>query len=370
MGTNGERLNELALSLRRATQVASRHEASGRHAPGVPAVTRPVEVRPGSLADVPRRRIGHSDIVIPPVALGTSVFGWTMDRPTSVAVLDHYVDVGGEFIDTADNYAAGMSETMIGNWMRARRARDRVTLATKVGRGSEFPGLGRAAIHGAVDASLERLGTDHVDVLYFHIEDRAVPLEDSLAAAHELIQAGKVRVLGASNFSGARLVEARVLSAMGLPRFETIQEHYNLMHREEYEADISLAAGSQGLGVLPHYALAHGFLGGAYRRRADGIGNARRARAGQYLNRRGLRVLSVLDRISAQRGVSTARIALAWLLARPGVVAPVVSADSLVHVDELAAATTLLLDPEEIADLDRVSAPERRRNRELNRQVD
>jgi aryl-alcohol dehydrogenase-like predicted oxidoreductase len=323
-----------------------------------------------SLAGIPRRAIGSSSLSIPPVALGTSVFGWTMDRPTSTAVLDRYIDLGGEFIDTADNYAGGMSETMIGNWMRARRSRDLVTIATKVGRGSEYPGLGRASMHAAVHASLGRLGTEYIDVLYFHIEDRTVPLEDSLAAAHELIQAGKVGVLGASNFSGGRLFEARVLSVMGLPRFETIQEHYNLMHREEYEGDVALAARSQGLGVLPHYALAHGFLGGEYRRRADGIGNARRARAGQYLNRRGLRVLSVLDRISALRGVSNAQIALAWLLARPGVVAPVVSADSLGHVDELVRAASLQLTATEIAELDRVSSPDRRGNREFGRQAD
>lgn len=360
--SNGERLGELAQSLRRVAQGSHRHES-------VSATNHSPRERPLELHEMPRRELGNSGLSIPPIALGTSVFGWTVDRPTSVEVLDRYLEVGGELIDTADNYAAGMSETMIGNWMRARRARDRVTIATKVGRGSDFPGLGRASIHGAVDASLGRLGTDHIDVLYFHLEDRSVPLEDSLSAAEELIRAGKVRVLGASNFSGGRLVEARVLSAMGLPRFETIQEHYNLMHREEYETDISLAARSQELGVLPHYALAHGFLGGAYRRRADGIGNARRARAGQYLNRRGLRVLSVLDRISAQRGVSTARIALAWLLARPGVVAPVVSADTVAQVTELASAATLQLDPQEIAELDRVSAPERRRNRELGHPV-
>lgn len=365
MTSNGERLGELARSWRRVTHGTARQSASEAPRHGGPEPAAPV-----SLVDVHKRRIGQSALEVPPVALGTSVFGWTVDRPTSVAVLDRYLDLGGTMIDTADNYAAGLSETMISNWMRARRARDRVVLATKVGRGSEFPGLSRAAIHSAVDASLERLGTDHIDVLYFHIEDRTVPLEDSLAAAHELMQSGKVRVLGASNFSGASLVQARVLAAMGLPRFETIQEHYNLMHREEYENDISLAARSQGLGVFPHYALAHGFLGGAYRRRADGIGNARRARAGQYLNRRGLRVLTVLDRISARRGVSQACIALGWLLARPGVVAPVVSADTVEHVNELAAAASLRLSADEIADLDRVSAPERRGNRELHRQAD
>lgn len=305
---------------------------------------------------VPSRTLGDSAIDVFPIALGTSVFGWTVDRGMSLRILDRFHAAGGNLIDTADNYAAGQSEVMIGNWMRFRNTRDAVRVATKVGRGSDYPGLSRSGIIAAVDASLERLRTDRIDVLYFHLDDETTPLEESLSAAGELIAAGKVLSLGASNFRAHRLMEARVLTAYGLPRFESIQEHYNLMRRTEVEGDIALVAQAQGLSLLPHFALAHGFLAGEYRRRADGIGNARRARAGQYLNRRGMRVLSVLDRVAAQQGVSNAQIALAWLHAKPGVTAPVVSADSLQHVDEMMAAPRVELTPGQLEELDRVSA--------------
>ncbi|MEB4615871.1 aldo/keto reductase, partial [Leucobacter sp. M11] len=319
----------------------------------------PAERRP-----VTDRALGDSGIDVFPIALGTSVFGWTVDRGMSLRILDRFSELGGTLIDTADNYAAGQSEVMIGNWMRFRRSRDAVRIATKVGRGSEYPGLSRAGIIAAVDASLERMRTDRIDVLYFHLDDEGTPLEESLSAAGELIAAGKVLSLGASNFRAHRLMEARVLTAYGLPRFESIQEHYNMMRRAEVEGDIALVAQAQGLSVLPHFALAHGFLAGEYRRRADGIGNARRARAGQYLNRRGMRVLSVLDRIAAQQGVSNAQIALAWLHAKPGVVAPVVSADTLAHVDEMMSSPAIELTPGQLEELDRVSAVTRSTSRD------
>ncbi|WGD38257.1 aldo/keto reductase [Lysinibacter sp. HNR] len=305
-----------------------------------------------------RRPIGQSDLRVYPVALGTSVFGWTVDRQMSMGILDRFFLLGGNFIDTADNYAAGQSEMMIGNWLRTRGTRDRVVLATKVGQSVDNPGLKRQGILRAVEASLERLQTDHIDLLYFHFDDPFVPLEDSLAAAHELIESGKVRYLGASNYSGPRLMEARILAANGLPRFEAIQEHYNLLHRKKFETDAALAAGSQQLGVIPHFPLAHGFLGGEYRTRSDGVGNARRMRAGQHINRHGFRVLSVAEKIAARHGVGPASIALSWLLAKPNIVAPVVSADTLAHVDAMIASADLGLTSDEKNDLDRVSANE------------
>lgn len=329
---------------------------------GIPA-TQPISTAAAGV----RRPIGESGLSVTPIALGTSVFGWTVDRGMSQRILDRFLELGGNLIDTADNYASGQSEVMIGNWMRSRGSRDRVTVATKVGRGSEFPGLSPAGIRSAVDASLERLQTDRIDLLFFHLDDDQVPLEDSLAAAHELIAAGKVRALGASNFRAHRLMEARVLTAYGLPRFECIQEHYNLMHRAEVEGELAMVAAAQGLSLLPHFALAHGFLSGDYRRRADGIGTARRARAGQYLNRRGMRVLSVLDRIAAQLDADNAQVALAWLHAKPGVVAPVVSADTVAHVDAMMATPDLVLSPNQLQELDRVSALDRRSGRENHR---
>ncbi|MFC4223215.1 aldo/keto reductase [Lysinibacter cavernae] len=309
-----------------------------------------------------RRPVGHSDLRVFPVALGTSVFGWTVDRQTSMSILDRFFLLGGNFIDTADNYASGQSEMMIGNWLRTRGSRDRVVLATKVGQSVDNPGLKRRGILAAVEASLERLQTDYIDLLYFHFDDPFVPLEDSLAAAHELIESGKVRYLGASNYSGSRLMEARVLSANGLPRFEAIQEHYNLMHRKEYETDAALAAGAQQLGVIPHFPLAHGFLGGEYRSRADGVGNARRMRAGQHITRHGFRVLAVVERVAHEHGVSPATVALAWLLSKQNIVAPVVSADTLAHVDDMISSTDLRLTEQQLNDLDRVSAYSARRH--------
>ncbi len=305
-----------------------------------------------------RRPIGRSELRVYPVALGTSVFGWTVDRQMSMSILDRFFLLGGNFIDTADNYAAGQSEMMIGNWLRTRGSRDRVVLATKVGQSVDHPGLTRRGILSAVELSLERLQTDYIDLLYFHFDDPFVPLEDSLAAAHELIESGKVRYLGASNYSGSRLMEARILAANGLPRFESIQEHYNLLHRRGFERDAAVAAGAQQLGVVPHFPLAHGFLGGEYRTRAHGVGNARRMRAGKHINRHGFRVLGVVERIAARHGVGPASIALAWLLAKPNVVAPVVSADTLGHVDAMIASTDIQLSQEELRELNRVSSTE------------
>jgi aryl-alcohol dehydrogenase-like predicted oxidoreductase len=319
------------------------------------AASAPAEPTGSARTIVAPRRLGDSDIEVFPIGLGSSVFGWTVGRPDAARILNRFTELGGDFIDTADNYGGGYAETIIGGWMAARRNRDRLVVATKVGRNADLPGLRRANVLKAVDASLERLRTDRIDVLYFHFDDDSVPLEDSLGAAHELIQAGKVRSLGASNFSAARLLDARVLVANGLPRFSSIQEEYSLVSRSRFEGDVALAARAQGLGVVPHFALAHGFLTGAYRTRADGIGTARRQRAAQYITRPGLRVLGVVEHIAETRHITPATVALAWLLARPGVVAPVVSADEPEHVDAMIAAASLVLEPSERAALDRVS---------------
>lgn len=301
------------------------------------------------------RRIGESELVVYPLALGGSVFGWTSDAPTSVAVLDRFAALGGNFIDTADSYSGGRSELIIGGWMRAKRNRDSIVLATKIGRNQDNPGLGPVSMVRAVEASLERLGTDHVDLLGFHDDDPGVPLDESLATAEWLISSGKVRYLTFSNYSAERLIEARILSATGLPKVVAIQTHYNLMHRAEFEGDLRIVASAQSLAVLPYFALASGFLTGKYRTKVDLATTVRGARAGEYLGRRGNRVISALERVAAEQRTSPATIALAWLLAKRNVVAPVASASRPEQVDALMAAAGIRLTRAQMLELDRVS---------------
>ncbi|MEN2737239.1 aldo/keto reductase [Microbacterium sp. X-17] len=311
--------------------------------------------RTGPLSIIAPRRIGESDLAVYPLSLGASVFGWTADGDTSLAILDRFASRGGDFIDTADSYVGGRSEVLIGKWMHERRNRDDMVVATKVGRHHENPGLGSVSIVRAVEASLERLQTDHIDLLYFHDDDTEVPLEDSLATAEWLIETGKVRYLGASNFSADRLIEARVLASAGLPKFVAIQTQYNLMHRAEFESALRIVAAAQGLAVMPYYALANGFLTGKYRSKSDLSADARSVRASAYVNRKGMRVLAVLDRIAAEHGVSAASVAIAWLLAKRTIVAPVASASRPEQVDGLMAAAGIRLTRAQMLDLDRVS---------------
>ena len=309
----------------------------------------------GPLSIIAPRRIGESELTVYPLSLGASVFGWTADGETSLAILDRFAELGGDFIDTADSYVGGRSELLIGKWMHERGNRDRVTVSTKVGRHHENRGLGAVSIVRAVEASLERLQTDHIDLLYFHDDDPETPLEDSLATAEWLIESGKVRYLGASNFSADRLIEARILASSGLPKFVAIQTQYNLMHRTEFESAPRIVAAAQGLGVMPYYALANGFLTGKYRSKGDLTAGARSVRASAYVNRRGQRVLAALDRIAAEHRVAPATIALAWLLAKRTVVAPVASASRPEQVDALMAAAGVRLTRAQMLELDRVS---------------
>ncbi|WP_431247738.1 aldo/keto reductase [Leifsonia xyli] len=309
----------------------------------------------GPLSIIAPRRIGESDLAVYPLSLGASVFGWTADGETSFQILDRFAALGGDFIDTADSYVGGRSEVLIGTWMRNRRNRDRVVVATKVGRHHENRGLGSVSIVRAVEASLERLQTDYIDLLYFHDDDPETPLEDSLATAEWLIESGKVRYLGASNFTADRLIEARILASSGLPKFVAIENQYNLMHRTEFESAPRIVAAAQGLAVMPYYALANGFLTGKYRSKADLTAGARSVRASAYVNRRGQRVLAVLDRIAAEHRVAPASIALAWLLAKRTIVAPVASASRPDQVDALMAAAGIRLTRAQMLDLDRVS---------------
>jgi len=322
---------------------------------GGPLDIDPTLERTGPLSIIAPRRIGESDLAVYPLSLGASVFGWTADGDTSLAILDRFAALGGDFIDTADSYVGGRSEVLIGKWMRERGNRDDMVVATKVGRHHENPGLGSVSIVRAVEASLERLQTDHIDMLYFHDDDPEVPLEDSLATAEWLVETGKVRYLGASNFSADRLIEARVLASAGLPKFVAIQTQYNLMHRAEFESALRIVAAAQGLAVMPYYALANGFLTGKYRSKSDLSADARSVRASAYVNRKGMRVLAVLDRIAGEHGVSPASVAIAWLLAKRTVVAPVASASRPEQVDGLMAAAGIRLTRAQMLELDRIS---------------
>lgn len=302
------------------------------------------------------RRIGSSDLKVFPIALSGTAFGWTADGPTTTSILDRFVELGGTFIDTADSYAGGRSEIMIGNWMRERQLRDRVTIATKVGKSPDHPGLSAPAIRAAVDASLRRLRVGSIDLLFLHIDDPDVPYDETLLAVDELIRAGKVRYFGGSDHTGERLLEARIASGqLGVAHMVALQKHYNLVHREEYEGALARVAGQLDMGVMPRYALAAGFLTGKYRSRADVEREKRGGEVAHYLTRRGSRILAALDRIAAEGGREVATISLAWLLSRPHVVAPVVSVSAPSQLDAIMAAPTTPLSRHQLTELDRVS---------------
>lgn len=314
------------------------------------------EALTGPLSIVARRRLGDSQLTVFPIALGGSVFGWTADTESSTEILDRYSDHGGNVIDTADSYVGGHSEVIIGGWLRKRRNRDHMLVMTKIGRNPDNPGLGSVNMVRAVEASLERLQTDRIDVLTFHDDDPSVPLEDSLATVEWLIETGKVRYLAASNFSAERLIEARILSSTGLPQFLAIQVRYNLMSRELFEGDLCVVAEAQSLGVMPHTALAGGFLTGKYRSKTDASGDsARAANALGYVGRKGHRVLGALDRVAAAHETSVTAISLAWLLAKRNIAAPVASATDPGQVDAIMEAAGIRLTRAQMLELDRVS---------------
>jgi len=308
--------------------------------------------------------IGKSDLVVFPLGLGGNTFGWTSDKETSFAVLDRYAVGGGNFVDTADSYSAwvpghtgGESETIIGEWTKARGNRDSVVIATKVSRHPQFRGLSAKSIAGGADASLGRLQTDYIDLYYAHYDDPDVPVEESAGAFRQLQVAGKIRHVGLSNYTAPRLREwLAVGQAAGWPLPVAFQPEYNLVAREPYESEFAPIVAEFGLGVLPYSALASGFLTGKYRTTADNAGAARRSAAARYLTSTGLAVLAALDDTAAAHGVEVASVAIAWLLARPGVVAPLASARTVDQLGPLLAATTLKLTADEVTALDRASA--------------
>lgn len=297
-------------------------------------------------------KLGNTDLDVYGLNLGGNVFGWTADEETSFAVLDAYAAAGGNFVDTADVYGGGGgSEEILGRWVAARGNRDNVVIATKVGAWDARPGLSAKNIQAAAEDSLRRLNTDHIDLYYAHRDDRDTPLEETLEAFDALVRAGKVRYLGASNYTAERLAEALSISDKnGLARYAVLQPHYNLVERG-YERDLAPLVDREGLATLPYFALAKGFLTGKYRSKDETGDSPRAARAVSYLDGGGERVLAALDEVAAAHGVSVATVALAWLRVQPTVAAPIASARTPEQLTDLIASVSLSLTPDEEASL-------------------
>ena len=305
-----------------------------------------------------KRRLGSTDLKIAPLVLGGNVFGWTADKTASFAVLDAFVAGGGTMIDTADMYSSwvdghkgGESETMIGDWLRTSGRRDDVLIATKVGM---LPGEGGeklqpARIAAAAEASLQRLGTDRIDLYYAHQDDDTVPQEAVLEAFGKLVDAGKVRVIGASNFHAGRLKSAvDAAKTSDLPRYHVLQPEYNLVSRTKFEGELQDYCVTENIGVLPYYGLASGFLTGKYRTKDDLGQSVRGGRMGELLEGKGKTVLDAMDAVVEATGATHAQVALAWLIAQPGVTAPIASATSVKQVEDLLPAMTLELSKDQL----------------------
>ena len=313
------------------------------------------------------RTLGRSGLQVSPLAFGCNVFGWTADEATSHSLLDAWVDAGMNFIDTADMYSrwvpghvGGESETIIGKWLAKGGRRGKVVLATKVGKpmGDDKSGLDPRYIRQAVDASLTRLKTDHIDLYQSHDDDATVPMEDVMGAFDDLVKAGKVRAVGASNFAADRLKLALDTSErLGLVRYETLQPLFNLYDRAPYEKELQPLCVERGVGVVNFYGLASGFLTGKYRSAAD-AGKSKRGSGvvEKYLNPRGQRILAALDAVAERVGATQGQVALAWQIAQPGIAAPIASATSVAQLKELLVAAELKLDAASIADLTAASA--------------
>ena len=313
-----------------------------------------------------KRRLGQTDLSIAPLGLGGNVFGWTADEKTSFDLLDRFAGAGLNAIDTADAYSrwvpgnkGGESETIIGKWMKSRGNRDTIVVITKVGSdmGQGKKDLSAAHIERAVEASLKRLQTDVIDLYLSHWADPATPYEETLGAYDKLLAAGKVRHIGASNLDAGQLRAALdVASLRGLPRYAVLQPEYNLYDRSSFDGPLHDLCVAEDIGVITYFALAKGFLSGKYRSEAD-LGKSERGGGVKgYLNARGMRILAALDAVSARHSASQAEVALAWVMAQPGITAPIASATTLDQVDSLVRAASLKLSAEDLAALDKASA--------------
>ena len=312
-----------------------------------------------------KRQLGASSLTVAPIAFGGNVFGWTADEAMSFKILDAFVGAGFDFIDTADVYSrwnegneGGESETIIGNWLASRGGRDKVVIATKVGMemGPDKVGLSPKYMAEAVEASLKRLQTDYIDLYQSHKDDPDTPVEATLEAYARLIEQGKVREIGASNFTAERLGEALALSQKGLPRYQSLQPKYSLVERDSFEGALEDLCLAENVGVIGYFSLASGFLTGKYRSKADMAGRTRGSRGEKYLNAKGLGVVAALDAVADKHSAKPGQVAMAWLLARPSVCAPIASATNLAQLDELLKSVDVVLDADDSARLDAASA--------------
>ncbi|MFB9864952.1 aldo/keto reductase [Rufibacter immobilis] len=313
-----------------------------------------------------KRTLGKSGLEVAPLAFGGNVFGWTIDEKTSFQLLDAFTEAGFNLIDTADAYSVwvpgntgGESETIIGNWLKARGNRDKVVIATKVGWeiGPNQKGLKKDYILRRVEESLRRLQTDYIDLYQSHVDDAGTPFEETLEAYDQLIKAGKVRAIGASNISADRLKQALEASQQHqLPLYQSLQPEYNLYSRQDFEKELEPLCLEEGIGVICYYSLASGFLTGKYRSEEDLNKSQRGGGVKRFLNERGYRILSALDLVAAKHNANPAQVSLAWLMARPSITAPIASATSLAQLEDLTKAAHLKLSQEDIAALDEASA--------------
>jgi aryl-alcohol dehydrogenase-like predicted oxidoreductase len=303
-------------------------------------------------------QVPGTDLTVSALCLGGNVFGWTADEPSSRAVLDRFHDAMGaapSFVDTAESYGDGTSERILGDWMADRGVRDQVVVATKASRGAKEHPLAAAEIRAACDRSLRNLRTDRIDLYYAHYDDETTPLEETLTAFDELVRAGKVRHVAASNYSAARLTEALETSErLGVARFVALQMHYNLLERPAFEGELRDAVTHHGLGTLPYYGLARGFLTGKYRSRTP-VDSPRAARAAEYAGEKGDRVLDALAQVAEAHGVPVASVALRWLAEQPTVVAPIASARDVEQLAALLPMEDLALADDELQVLDEAS---------------
>ncbi|MGO2745014.1 aldo/keto reductase [Microbacterium sp.] len=330
-----------------AEQVARAREASQHPSAPIPVVG------PG-VGESIRVSLGETDVRTFPLMLGAAEFGWNVDLETSHAILDRYVEFGGNAIHTADGFSGGRSEYIIGQWLRSRGQRDRTLLNVRVGSHADNPGLDPVNLVRAVEGSLTRLGVDRIDIMYLDATlDQVTNLEDTLATVEWLRDSGKVGVVGAFRFTPERLVEARILASAGYPRLEVLDEPYNLVRRDAFEGDLRLVAGAQNLAVTPSHALEHGFLSGRHRSKAMMSRGVRGEQLRSQLNRRGIRILRALDQVATELDAPVAAVSIAWLLAQRTIAAPIVNSFATEQVDELMQGAGISLSRTQIAELTR-----------------
>jgi aryl-alcohol dehydrogenase-like predicted oxidoreductase len=316
----------------------------------------PIPVQGPPVGHAIRVALGESGIEVFPLILGGAEFGWNVDLESSHEILDTYVERGGNAVHTADSFSGGRSEHIIGQWLRSRGLRDEVVLAVRVGGHPDNPGLGPVNLVRAVEASLTRLGTDRIDVAYLDATaDSVTALEDTLATAEWLVESGKVKAVGAMGYTAAQLVEARIFASAGYPRVTVLDVPFNVLRRHEFDSDLRLVAGAQGMAVTPSHALEHGFLAGHHRTRTRGSLTVRGAQLAANVNRRGSRTLRALDAVGTELGVPDAAVAVAWLLAQKLVTAPIVNAYAAQQVEELVQGVGVPLSRAHLSDIARAA---------------